>query len=239
MIKSFSKFSNEKIFVIFAVIFGFLYLVITPPFQSVDEHFHFFRACGIAQNQFLAEKQDNGIGLVYIGNKLPKSVMELTVKFSRLIKNQNEKTSINELKEASKITLNPDNKVFANFPNTALYSPVPYFAQTAGIKTAEILKMNPFWFIYFGRIFNLILYCILGYWAIKTIPILKSSAFLILLSPMALSLGASLSADVTIIGASLLFFAFILKSVCSDKELNGKTIIFFICYGSCISNIKT
>lgn len=78
---------------------------------------------------------------------------------------------------------------------------------------------------YLARIFNLILYCILGYYAIKCTPFLKLAVFLILLSPMNISLGASCSTDVTLIGASLLLFAKILEYSFSNRSLSVKNFI--------------
>ncbi len=52
----------ENIFFIFALVFGFLFIFITPPFQSVDENFHFYRAYGIASGDFVAKKKDFSVG---------------------------------------------------------------------------------------------------------------------------------------------------------------------------------
>lgn len=47
----------ENIFILFALLFGLLFVFVTPPFQSVDEQAHFFRAYGISSGQFVAHKK--------------------------------------------------------------------------------------------------------------------------------------------------------------------------------------
>lgn len=210
----------ENMFLIFALLFGLIFVFITPPFQSVDENFHFYRAYGIVSGQFTAEK-----GSSLSGSKLPKSLSTLTQKYDGLIKNINAKTSLSELKTNYQIKLEKDNKVFTGYPNTALYSPVPYIAQSFGIYVGKVLNLPPLVLVYLGRIFNLILYAILGYYAIKVIPILKLAVFLILLMPMNLSLGASLSTDALLITVSLIFTGIILKYVVTDEKLNNKNIL--------------
>ena len=210
----------ENIFIIIALVFGLIYSIITPPFQSVDENYHFYRSYAITEGQIIATKQNN-----HTGSYLPKSISELDQKFSYLIKDITKKTSFKEIVQANKIAINKD-KVFTSYSNTALYSPIAYIPQSIGIVTGKILHANPLIMLYISRIFNLILYCILGYYAIKYIPFLKTATFLILLSPMNISLAASCSTDVTLIGTSILFAAKIFQySFSKDKILNFKDYI--------------
>lgn len=207
----------ENIFIIIALVFGLIYSIITPPFQSVDENYHFYRSYAITEGQIIATKQNN-----HTGSYLPKSISELEEKFSYLIKDITKKTSFKEIAQASKIE-NSKDKVFTSYSNTALYSPIAYIPQSIGIVIGKILHTNPLIMLYISRIFNLILYCILGYYAIKSIPFLKIATFLILLSPMNISLAASCSTDVTLIGTSILFAAKIFQySFSKDKILNFK-----------------
>jgi hypothetical protein len=45
-----------RIFVLFALIFGILFIVVTPPFQVPDEGAHFSRAYQISQFHIIGEK---------------------------------------------------------------------------------------------------------------------------------------------------------------------------------------
>ncbi len=215
--------SVEKVFVIFALLFGMLYAIITPPFQSVDEANHFLRSYAITEGQIVSTKQNTAVGSV-----LPASLLELVKKFQYLEKDITKQTSFKEIKKSFSITDNSKN--FTTYPNTALYSPVAYIAQSSGILCGKILHTSSLFMFYLTRIFNLILYCILGYYAIKCTPFLKLAVFLILLCPMNISLAASCSTDVTLIGVSLLLFAKILEYSFNDKSLSVKnyTLLGFL-----------
>lgn len=217
------KVSIEKFFIITAFLFGILLILITPPFQSVDEANHFFRSYAVSQGQFISIKENNNVG-----SFLPKSLFELNQKFSYLEKDISKQITYENLKETLKI--NDNETVFINYPNTALYSPAAYIPQTFGILAGKIFKLPPILLFYLARLFNLITYCILGYYAIKSTPFLKLAAALILLCPMNLSLGASCSTDVTLIGVSILLFAKILQYKYSKENLSAKqAVLLGIC----------
>ncbi len=205
------KVNIEKLFVIFALFFGIIYAVITPPFQSVDEGNHFLRSYAISEGQVISIKKENNVG-----SSLPESLSQLIGEYSHLEKDITEQTSFKEIKQTLTIK-NNDNRIFTSYPNTALYSPVAYIPQSIAILSGKILHIPTLYMMYFARLFNLILYCILGYYAVKSIPFLKLAVFLILLSPMNVSLGASCSTDVTLIGASILFSAKILQYTFNDN----------------------
>lgn len=208
----------ENIFLIFALFFGLIYALITPPFQSVDEGNHFLRSCAISKGQFISAKHEQSVGSI-----LPKSLSELIQTYSSLEKNITSKTSFKEIKKSFSIKNN--DKIFTTYPNTALYSPIPYIAQTTGIIAGRIFNAPPLLLLYIARIFNLILYCILGYYAIKSTPYLKLAIFLILLCPMNISLAASCSTDAALIGAGILFFAKILQYTFEKEKLSVKNYI--------------
>lgn len=223
----------ENVFLIFALLFGIVFVFATPPFQSVDENFHFYRAYAIASGQFTAEKENS-----FSGSKLPKSIPILTHKYDRLVKNINEKTSLSEFKSNLQIKLEKSNTMFTGYSNTALYSPAAYLAQSSGIAIGNLLNLPPLLLVYLGRIFNLIMYVILGYYAIKVIPILKPAVFLILLMPMNLSLGASLSTDAMLITLSLIFTALILKYIVTNDRLTYKNAVFLSALSVAFALIK-
>lgn len=213
-------FKTENIFLIFALIFGLIFVFITPPFQSVDENAHFLRAYGIASGDFIAQKRDSSVG-----SYLPDSIGVFIGQYTYLIKNINAKVSLNTLKKSRSIQLNSEDKTFLEYPNTALYSPVSYIVPASVIFAAKAINLPPFFMLYLARIFNLILYIVLGYYALKTIPILKQCVFLILLMPMNLSLGAAVSSDAALISMSVLFFAVLIKLYLQKQDINYKYCI--------------
>jgi uncharacterized membrane protein len=76
----------------------------------------------------------------------------------------------------------------------------------------------PYNLLLFGRIFNLMFYIIVTYYAIKITPKFKRSMVLLSLMPMSIFLAASLSYDAVIIPVSFLLFAYAMKLITSPAE---------------------
>ena len=121
MLDKIKSISLEKLFLIISMFFGLLYVFILPPFQSVDEGAHFYRTYQISSGQFKAQNIEGRVGDV-----LPKSLSDFFNLYKPFIKDIDKKTNINNIKRDLKLELNEDNKVFTEFVNTALYSPICY-----------------------------------------------------------------------------------------------------------------
>lgn len=221
------KVSIEKLFLIISLIFGLLYVFILPPFQSVDEGMHFFRTYQISEGNFVAKNINN-----HVGDTLPTSLSTFYNHYVPFIKNIDKKIDLKEIKNSFKFPLNENIKTFTEFANTALYSPVCYISQLPGVILAKMMKMPLALIFYFGRLCNLIFYCLLVYFALKITPFFKMPMFLLALMPMSLSLGSAFTCDVMVLGLNFLWFALILKimtnPVCDNKIFLKNLIIMSI-----------
>lgn len=190
----------EKAFVTIGLIFGILFLLITPPFQVADETAHFFRSYQVSEGQIVAEKQKN-----QVGGPLPQSLVDTWQKVSSGIPNNPEiKQKPADIFSLLNLPLKSDNKIFGHFPNTSLYSPIPYLPQAAGMMLGKAFGLSPIILLYLGRIFNLLVWLLLGYISIKITPIFQWVFFLLALTPMSLFQAASLSADAVTNSLSIL-----------------------------------
>lgn len=197
----------EKAFVTIGLIFGILFLLITPPFQAADELNHYYRSFQISSGQIIAEKQQNEVG-----GFLPKNLVTTTQKVSAGIPfNPEAKQNPEIIFSLLNVPLESNNKVFIAFPNTAVYSPIPYLPQIIGITLGKTINLTPILIMYVGRVCNLLVWLVLGYFAIKVIPICKWTFFLLALTPMSLFQAASLSADAVTNGVSFLLIATFLQ----------------------------
>jgi uncharacterized membrane protein len=187
----------------------------------VDEGAHFYRGYEITSGKFAARNIDGKIG-----DELPQSLSVLASRYVYLIKNIDAKTGIQEIAQTTKIKLDEDKTTFTEFKNTALYSPACYMTQIPGMFIAKILKLNPLAIFYAGRISNLLFYCFIVYFAIKIVPFFKLPLMLIALMPMSLSLAASNTSDVGVIGLNFLWIALILN-ILSSKEFKAARLWFF------------
>jgi uncharacterized membrane protein len=317
----FYNFLPENAFIFIGIIFGILFLLVTPPFQVPDEPSHFYRAFYVSEFGILAQKIDSKpetpetlfqirkegtfieakakedanmqvrrsvyeavpaevahkimryIGRAFEtgdqqvfkfqlienskvhkyeakitkikGDEVLAGVHEITSVSGRvgaflpesLVLTQfrvmdnihfhpEEKQNVHEIFSLLKLPLNSDKKLFAEFPNTALYAPFPYIPQASGIALGKILNFSPLILVYMGRIFNLSAWIFLIYLAIKNTPVSKWLFFLLALTPMSLFQASSLSVDAFTNGIAFLLIAlFLLYSFDEAKAIKRVDIL--------------
>lgn len=221
-------------FIALGLIFGLLFLFLTPPMQTPDEVQHFYRSYQISELHFTASKVNNGYG-----GTIPVSVEKIAPLLKGNIPgNDSNKVKLSTLHFASKIKLNPSVSAPIRFDNATINSPIVYFPQAFGVGLGRIVHLNPFWLIYLGRFFNLIIWLIIVYLAIKLTPVGKWAFAAIALIPMSLSQVASLSPDALQVGFAALLIASILNLRARDKKLSTKGLVLFSILIICISLLK-
>ncbi len=97
------------------------------------------------------------------------------------------------------------------------YSPILYLFSATGFNLGKI--WGGYTMFYLGRIFNLISWIIMMYYAIKITPVFKYMFFFSALLPMSIYEGASLAADSVNNAFSFLFFAYIFKLLYKEKHI--------------------
>lgn len=214
------KIKPDFFFISFALFFGLIILLLTPPFQTPDEINHFYRAFQISEGKLIAVKQDNRIG-----GHLPNSLIKITEPFLGLSWNMHAKTNFETITEQLKIPLEPDKKIFIDFPNTGMYSPISYFPQSISIFVLRKFHLPPLYIFYGARIFTLLFWILSISLAIKIIPFYKWFFTLIALLPMSLFINMSLSADVVTNLLSFILIAYILKLANSKQSISTGNFI--------------
>lgn len=206
----------QNVFIIIGLIYGLSFLLLTPPFQVIDEGEHFDKALYLSEGGVLPILDR------YPGYYVPHSVNELKTKFYASLKENHEKIKINEIYFLSLKPLNNNIKVFTDtVSSTAIitYSPIPYLASTFAIIIGKSLNFSPLVLLYFSRLANLFLWLFFIYMAIRLIPIHKWVLLMLALMPMAIFQGASLSADSFTIALSFLVISVFLNfSLDYNKE---------------------
>lgn len=211
----------EKAFIALGLIFGILFLIVTPPVQVVDESTHFYKALSLADGHVLSEKQGDETGFY-----IPESVVNLVGAYQNLPFHSNNRITVGY---TSSLVDPPiwrnDSKTFADVSGVAVvyYPPVPYLASASAISIGKFFNLPILMLMYLGRFVNLLLYIFLVCMAIRVTPIHKWVFLLLALMPMALFQGASLSADSFTIGVSCLIIAYIFKLAFDDKKVDFDT----------------
>ena len=204
-----------KLFVIFGLIMGVVYLVLSPLFTGSDEHNHFYRIYEITEGTMVTPT-----GPTYSGSELPASLHKAFLEGS----GKNSLVKYHDISDMMSIPLEKDERILYTsddeqkfYANTSLYSPVSYLPHVAGFSLGEVFNFGPFFIGMLGRLFNLLCYVLIGYFAIKMVPKWKLFYFLILLSPNMLQCATTLSADAFINVMTLLLIAVVAKNRFSDK----------------------
>ncbi|HEY1921549.1 MAG TPA: DUF2142 domain-containing protein, partial [Tepidisphaeraceae bacterium] len=193
-------------FAAITLVFGTALVLLVPPFQSQDEIPHFLRAYQIAEGGFISRnKGPDGLD----GDYLPASLAKISVPFTKMFFEPQIKASTSQIRQALTVPLEPRNRIFFTFANTAHYCPACYLAPCIGIALGRIFELPPLVMLYLGRETNLLGWTFLGYLALRCGPAIARPMLLLLLMPMSLYLAASVSADPITIGLASLFTALV------------------------------
>jgi hypothetical protein len=105
---------TDRVYLTLALALGSAFLVLTPPFQVADERAHFRRAFAIAEGHVVPLKRGDSTG-----DEQPRSIDSTEQRYQRLFLRHEEKTSAAQIREDAQIRLDPEERSFAAFPNTA------------------------------------------------------------------------------------------------------------------------
>lgn len=204
----------HRSYVLLSLAFGIAYALAVPPFCVLDEVNHFYRAYQVSEGRLTAERQDHKVGgLLPADLALATSGPREEAWLEYLL----------GLRHATWIWMwnfphNAQVRRFIQFPNTALYSAIPYLPQALGIALGRWLALSPFMMLYLGRITNLAASTAITYAAIRRAPLLKHFIMAVGLLPPVLVQSASLSADGLTNSLSFLYISECLYLAFSDAQ---------------------
>ena len=219
ILRRFSK--PQNVLLLLGGVFGLLFVFFTPPALVGDEPNHFFRAYQISEGVIIGEKRGD-----LSGGWLPKNVLLVNRRLVGDIEMRHDvKFDTKLISEFLYLPLNDEDKVFERFPNTVVYSPIPYAPQVLGILVGKPFNASPLALIYLARIFNLLFFLSLAYFAIKTTPIHKWVFCLLCLTPTNIFQVASASVDAFTYGICFLTIAhFLFYALDENGKLTGLDI---------------
>lgn len=197
----------ERAYLCLASVFGLLFVVLTPPFQSPDEVNHFLRIYQISEGGILGEKLGNTSG-----GTVPTAVWIEAHHFDRLRFDPNAHTSaeviLNHLIHGPRFGVDTDRpRQFGEFPNTVRYNPAPYLPHAAALLVARASRLTILAGAYLCRLAALIAAILLIRASLRLVPEQLQWSFAALaLLPMGLFTTSMASPDAVMIGASFALF---------------------------------
>lgn len=207
----------NRVFLGALLILGSFYLVIFPPNTVPDEVYH-FQASYKYSNAVLGEAiGDNEISIRNEDQVLfeDTSIMVSSERYRSVINNFELFASHNGTLEQSLVS---SFAIGNNPPQTKI-------ASVTGIILGKVLGLGAYPLYYLGRLFNLIVFALCAFFAVKLTPCGKNIFRAVALLPMTLHLAASYSYDVAIIGMSFLLTALCLKAIYESGPIGKATLI--------------
>ena len=104
-------------------------------------------------------------------------------------------------------------------------NPLVYLPAALGISAARTVNAKPLTLLTMGKLFNLIAFMIMVFWAVKRTPIAKNIMMAVTLLPMTVTLASSMSYDAMLIGLSFMFIAEVLYLAYAKDKIGWKDII--------------
>jgi uncharacterized membrane protein len=199
-------FLPQKVFLFLGGVFGIIFLLVTPPFQVPDEYQHFLHAYHFSQGKLKAEVINGSAGGYF-----PASLRQFDLTLNQAVAaNPKNKQKLKDLWIQFKLPLNPEERTFLVFSDTARYASSAYLPQAIGISLGRWLEAPPVVIFYLGRLTNGLIWFFLVWWSLKLTPIFKWVMTVLALTPMSLFQAASVSVDAVTNGIAFLTVSFFL-----------------------------
>ena len=231
-----------KLFLIVSLFIGTLFVFLVPSFNSPDEDSHFIYSYQLSRGKIKTEIK-NKTSVYYV----PNSILDTITKTKKINNDRDKKYSYSDYYFDQLIGSDYKSGIFLK---PVIYNSIPiaYLAPTIGIQITDYLhafgdknsSVNVNVMLQFARFFSLLIYSIIGYFAIKITPKYKNSFFAILLLPLSLFLRSMVTYDGLILVTVALVIANLLKLIYDEKiNFTKKYIVLFIITGFILFNIKT
>ncbi|MFQ9923483.1 MAG: DUF2142 domain-containing protein [Beduini sp.] len=232
--------SISRQFVFLSLIFGFILMVVIPPFQSPDEDSHFKKAYVISRGDFYPSVNGESTGY-YLPDKMINYINEKLTYIGDLDKKQTYEEVLNQERDTSGFL----NYTFQGFSTDSVI-PLGHFIPAVGIFAGKTLgyvfgleHFSTVYMLYFARLGCLIFYITIVALAIRLSPAFKKSFMLIGLLPMSMALAATVSYDGLLISLAMLAVSLTLRLFLKeDEQLNWKYLAVFSIMGVVFLNIK-
>jgi uncharacterized membrane protein len=218
-----------KFFLIVGAVFGFAFLIITPPFQGADEIVHFSRAYQVSQGNVIIDTKGKATG-----GYLPDSLHQIEVITNNppIAFHPQFKYSDGFTKRAIGVRLNPSQKSFYDFSSTSGYSPVAYAPSSIAIFIGRVLHLRPIFLFYGARLAGLIAWLVLFGLAIRWMPHKKWMFVALGLLPMSLFQAATINVDAVTTATLAIFLALVLKYRHEARVLDRKALGLLLLVGA-------
>ncbi|MBR3020608.1 MAG: DUF2142 domain-containing protein [Clostridia bacterium] len=216
----------ERIFPLFALGLGLLYLFIMTPLSVPDESTHYSAAYELTNRLLLQEDPHAG----YAGD----------FDFSGFTAHANTADGYRRLIDDFFAVPDHGETIYVDVLSTiwSLHYSLEYFPQAIGLAAARLLRLNFLQSFYLGRLFNLLFYVLCLTIALRRTPCFKLMFSLVGTLPMVLHQAASYSYDSFINGVAIIFTASLMKAIYDQGLLSRKDYLVLLGCAALIAPAK-
>lgn len=227
MFMNLKKITPERIFVAFTILIGFMYMFALPPFSVPDEPAHFVQTY-MYSSELIQEQALDEEGRILVddeklwgaGQTIP--TRDSYDRYFRAILGKE---------------LNSEKQEISTMASMGM-SRCGYFPQIIGVSLGRVANLSPEQLIMLGRLFALMWYVFIMYWAIKIIPFGKITLFTIGTLPMTMQMVVSYNYDSVLFGACFFLVAYLLKLIFRTEKVSIKDIALISVLAMIIAAIK-
>lgn len=199
------------VFLVLAIPFGVAFAFVTPPLDAPDEPRHLARAWLISEGRMTVPGFAPGHGAT-----LPVELLRLHAprgpglcKHDRTALGASPNRALDAGPRADSTRLSTP------------FVPVAYLPQSFALMLGRKLDMSATGLIRFGRLANVLAWCTLAAWAIGAMPLRRWPLVAVALTPIAVFLSGSLTADAFTNGLAFAFCALTLQSAVGEEARGG------------------
>jgi uncharacterized membrane protein len=190
-----------------ALVGGLVLVFLTPPFQVPDEPAHFFRAFSVSEGRLFVRVVNR-----VPGERLPASLHRVVeVLIDEVPFHPENKVRPGSWRKARAIELQPEHRRYLQLTSAAQYSAFPYLPQAAAVAVGCWFGASPLTLLFLARLANMFVAVALIHLAVRQLPAYRWLAALLALTPMAMFLRSSVSADALTTASAFLLTATVAK----------------------------
>jgi uncharacterized membrane protein len=206
----------HRLFLFIAPFLYAAYALLTPQFQTPDEHQHLFRAWQISSLRFIGERRG-----WQSGGELPPSLGEATLRETGTVEpwvaGEVHRRPFFEIFGVNTPARSDQKPIYYDFPGSIVYSPVGYVPQAIAIRTGQAAGLSIEWTLRLGRLLNAALCIALVSWALRLLPFGRWIMVTVALSPPMAAGAASFGQDALVNGGGFLLTALGLKIAVEER----------------------
>lgn len=210
------QYKIENIFLLFILILGTIYVFIMPPFTVPDEPAHYTTAYHVSNIIMGVKEAEEGQVVCRESDKDDAGMFQTSVSLS-------EYRYIEDNLFAGSSNNENNGRLHVGFIiQCARHAHLP---QALGITVARLFGFSYSGLLILGRMFALIFYAVMTYYAIKIIPVGKNMLFAVSSLPMLLHEVASFSYDCNILALAFLLTSYLLYLIYEKERLELKDYV--------------